>query len=257
MASRFAQLSFQGPDAAAFLQGYVTADMDALQSATALPMACCNLKGRVVVSGWAAGTPSDVRLVLAEAGAEALAAHLGKYLLFSKSKFSPATGIGFAPAPSPGAVALPPTGWHATLDAPADATHSAFATACAAAGFVAVAPPVADAFLPQMVGLTRIGAVSFAKGCYLGQEVVARAEHRGQVKQLLRAYATTGPLPPVGAEVVSGAGKVGVVVATGDGRVLAVTRSDASPVTAAGATLDLAPSVDDGVSPAPLGTPRV
>jgi folate-binding Fe-S cluster repair protein YgfZ len=37
-----------------------------------------------------------------------------------------------------------------------------------------------------MLGLPNLGAVSFSKGCYLGQEVVARAEHRGNVKRKLR-----------------------------------------------------------------------
>ena len=247
MPGRFTQLRFRGPDAAAFLQGYLTADMDALGPATALPAACCNLKGRVVASGWAAGASDDVRLLLAEPGADALAAHLGKYLLFSKSKLTKTSaGVAFAPVPIPGAVELPPTGWHAALDADADAGHDAFAAAMAEAGFVAVAPPIADAFLPQMLGLTRAGAVSFAKGCYLGQEVVARAEHRGQVKQLLRTYRAMGELPPVGADVLAGARKIGVVVAAGDRRVLAVTRSDASPVTAAGAALEFAPGIGAG-----------
>ena len=40
--------------------------------------------------------------------------------------------------------------------------------ACAAARFVAVAPPIDGAFLPQMLGLAEAGAVSFSKGCYLG-----------------------------------------------------------------------------------------
>lgn len=247
----FTQLRFQGPDAAAFLQGYLTADMDALRPDVALPVACCNLQGRVVASGWASGEPSDVYLLLAESAAAPFAEHLRKYLLFSKSQLTtPTAGLRFSPAPSSGAVALPPTAWHATLDAEADDAHDEFADACVASGFVTVSTPVLAAFLPQMLGLTDAGAVSFTKGCYLGQEVVARAQHRGQVKQTLRAYrysgesrlaeSPPGESPPIGAEIVHGERKIGVVVAVGSGRALAVTRSDASPVTAAGHDLTLA-----------------
>lgn len=237
---RFAQVCLQGADAASFLQGYLTADMDALRPDVALPMACCNLKGRVVASGWASGRPDAVRLLLAESAVDAFTKHLRKYLLFSKSQLSAAgQGVRFSPQRGDDAVALPPTGWYATFNV-ADAGHAEFANACVLAGFVAVASAVLDAFLPQMVGLTDAGAVSFAKGCYLGQEVVARAEHRGRVKQTLRCYRFGGEPPPVGAEVVGDSGKIGVLVAAGGGRALAVTRSNASPVTVAGRQLTLA-----------------
>lgn len=237
---QFAQVGLQGADAAAFLQGYLTADVDALRAEVALPMACCNLKGRVVASGWASGGPHEVRLLVAASAVDALAAHLRKYLLFSKTQLSTTIqGVRFSPEGGNGAVELPPTGWYATFDT-GDEGHAEFADACVSAGFVAIAAPVLDAFLPQMVGLTDAGAVSFAKGCYLGQEVVARAQHRGRVKQTLRSYHLAGKPPPVGAEVVGDEQKIGVLVAAGGGRALAVTRSNASPVTVAGRRLTLA-----------------
>jgi folate-binding protein YgfZ len=55
-----------------------------------------------------------------------------------------------------------------------------------------------DQFVPQMVNYEKLGAVNFQKGCYPGQEIVARAQYRGQVKrrmQLLRAPAGAAPLP--------------------------------------------------------------
>lgn len=52
-----------------------------------------------------------------------------------------------------------------------------------------------DQFLPQMLNYQATGAVSFKKGCYIGQEIVARAQFRGQVKKRLhRAHLTTGEL---------------------------------------------------------------
>ncbi len=244
VATHFTALDFRGPDAAAFLQGYLTADLDGLGAGSALPMAYCSIKGRVVASGWAAGDSSHVRLVIHASVADRLAADLGKYLLFAKSKLAHTEGgLRIAPDPSAGAVALPPTSHFATFDAPADEGHAALAAACVAAGFVVVAEPVSQAFLPQMIGLTDVGAVSFAKGCYLGQEVVARAEHRGEVKQKLRRYLFAGKPPPVGADIIDDGSKIGVVAAIGQGFALAAVRSDASPVVAAGCRLTAAASL--------------
>ena len=227
-----AQVDFAGPDAAAFLQGYVTADLDHLAPGRALPMALCNLKGRVVANGWAAGEPNHVRLLVHPSVVPVLARELGKYLLFAKSKLSEAhTGVGLSPAASPDAFELPPVGHYVTLSTP-DEGHAAFANACAHTGFVLVTEAIAGRFLPQMIGLTDVGAVNFAKGCYLGQEVVARAEHRGQVKQQLRRYQFEGDGPAVGADVMAGSRKIGTVVAVGGDDVLAAVRSDDSPVVA-------------------------
>jgi folate-binding protein YgfZ len=51
------------------------------------------------------------------------------------------------------------------------------------AGIPWITPATQEAFVPQMVNLDLIGGVSFSKGCYPGQEIVARAHYRGQVKQ--------------------------------------------------------------------------
>lgn len=226
-AIRFAALALEGPDAAAFLQGYVTADLDDLRPQAALPMACCNLKGRVLASGWAVGEPSRVRLLMSASVAERFAASLGKYLRFAKSTLrQEEAGPAFSRQRSPSAVELPPTGWFARFGERADG-QVGFAQACVRSGFVVVAEEVSEAFLPQMIGLTQVGAVSFAKGCYLGQEVVARAEHRGQVKQALRRYRCDGGLPALGADVLADGGKVGTVVAAGEQTVLAVVRGEA------------------------------
>lgn len=224
--ARFAAVRVAGPDAGAFLQGYLTADVDRLEADRALPMAYCNLKGRVLASGWAAGTATDVLLLVDASVAARLAAELRKYLLFSKAKLAPApTGLAFAEGAAAGAVALPPTHFHVRLG-DGDNGHEAFANASLEAGFVVVAESVAERFLPQMIGLTAVGAVSFSKGCYLGQEVVARAEHRGEVKQKLARFAVDSEAPAVGADVVVDGKKAGVVVAVAPGVALASVRGE-------------------------------
>ena len=56
-----------------------------------------------------------------------------------------------------------------------------FADVCA--GVARITAESSDAYLPQMLNLDRLGAVSFVKGCYVGQEIVARTQHLGRVKR--------------------------------------------------------------------------
>lgn len=66
------------------------------------------------------------------------------------------------------------------------------------AGIPAILPETADAFVPQMVNYQRIGGVSFKKGCYPGQEVVARMQYLGKLKRqmyLARIDAVETPRP--------------------------------------------------------------
>ncbi|MDX5377570.1 MAG: folate-binding protein [Halomonas sp.] len=100
-----------------------------------------------------------------------------------------------------------------------------------------------DALLPQMINWEALGGVSFKKGCYTGQEVVARAHFRGQVKKrLARAQLEGSRLPELGASVVDANGKAsGEVVAAeldayGQAEILAVltTREDIGPLSVDG-----------------------
>jgi tRNA-modifying protein YgfZ len=73
--------------------------------------------------------------------------------------------------------------------------------------------------LPQEALLDELGAISFTKGCYIGQEVVARIHFRGHVNRLLRKLRfVTSLLPPMGAAVVDDSG-----VAVGDVRSTAIS----------------------------------
>ena len=53
-----------------------------------------------------------------------------------------------------------------------------------------------DLFVPQMVNLERLGGVDFKKGCYPGQEIVARAQYRGQLKRRMVRLRAPQPLRP-------------------------------------------------------------
>jgi folate-binding protein YgfZ len=67
-------------------------------------------------------------------------------------------------------------------------------------GIATLSTPVVEAFVPQMLNYESVGGVNFKKGCYPGQEVVARSQFRGTLKR--RAYLVTAEAPvAVGQEV--------------------------------------------------------
>jgi folate-binding protein YgfZ len=72
------------------------------------------------------------------------------------------------------------------------------------AGIPQILPPTSEAFVPQMVNLDLVGGVSFQKGCYPGQEIVARMHYLGKLKQrMIRAQVTTNAAPKPGDKIYS------------------------------------------------------
>lgn len=63
------------------------------------------------------------------------------------------------------------------------------------AGVADIAPATSDSFVPQMINLDRIGALSFTKGCYVGQEIVARTQHLGRIKRRMYLAHRDGSSP--------------------------------------------------------------
>ena len=81
-----------------------------------------------------------------------------------------------------------------------------------------------DAF-PHDVNLDQTGGVSFAKGCYVGQEVVSRMQHRGTARRRVLIASGDGALAS-GAEVTAGGRPIGLLGSTLDNRALAIARID-------------------------------
>jgi len=91
---------------------------------------------------------------------------------------------------------------------------SAWALAALASGTPVIAPETIDAFVPQTADLDLAGGISFTKGCYPGQEIVARVHYLGRAKQRLFFGATDTP-PQPGSAVVDAAGQpAGTVMAS-------------------------------------------
>jgi folate-binding protein YgfZ len=237
-----AVLTIAGADAANFLQGYLTCNLDSLEPNIGLPMAYCNLKGRVLANGWACGSPEKIELFIHASVADTLSTALSKYLLFSKSKLDRyPEKLTIATHRTPGnAIKLLPGNWSLTKT-PGVTVDGHLDHLCIEAGFTLVSQRISEKFLPQMLGLTTIGAVNFDKGCYLGQEVVARAQHRGVVKRHVRRFAFTGTRPQVGDQLYpQGVVVMSVTLKDNEGLALVVTNSKASSLKSENCKLDLA-----------------
>lgn len=94
-----------------------------------------------------------------------------------------------------------------------------------------------DAF-PHEADMDQLGGVDFSKGCYIGQEVVSRVEHRGIARRRIVPIAYDGFAPEAGMEVIAGDRNVGTLGSTAGGRGLAMLRLDrAEDAAAAGMPL--------------------
>lgn len=265
--SHFGVLSFTGPDATTFLQGYLTSDLDELEATGVQYAAYCNLKGRVISDFLVVAVADGLQLVAHQSVIRIVADSLAKYLPFSRSKLAdisdtvvlfgrsdasatPSEHLN-AETQTDGWVVSLPDGrqwicatldhatqmWETSADAEVPGDARTWALADIRARIVHCVAPTSEAFLPQSLGLVDRGAVSFTKGCYLGQEIVARAQHRGQVKRVLRAYRWQGRPPEIGenltAESKKDGGTLVAVASTGvdNGEALVVTHRPIEPST--------------------------
>lgn len=244
-------LRFHGPDVVGFLQGYLTSDAMELGDDPKFT-AICNIRGRAVCTGYAWLDGRAVTLALHRSLCVAVQDFLRPYLVFSKTRLADETpdavvlgalgdvGQAVAGFPSP-ARRLDDARRLCILPAGASVEVETDAAQCARARWdlamidrreVWLTADTSGEFLPQMIALDRIGAVSFSKGCYLGQEVVARAQHLGEIKRRLLALTWSGVSPSPGAEVEANGRRAGTVVAVagsaGSGRALAVLRANST-----------------------------
>jgi folate-binding protein YgfZ len=82
----------------------------------------------------------------------------------------------------------------------------------------------ADTLFPHDIAMDLLGGVDFKKGCYIGQEVVSRMEHRGTARR--RPVVVSGVAAPAGTAVVVGGREAGTIGKVVDGNAVAILRLD-------------------------------
>lgn len=276
-------LRFEGPDAVAFLQGQLTNDTRLLADGRTLLAACTSAQGRVAALLRLRQQGETVYALLPAELAGPVAGRLERFVLRAKLRLSVVDdldvfGIESVDGGSPAGVealgagagdavwfdyardrgvllALRRAGSDRGAPAPDDSsareTEQAWWLRDIGAGLPQVFAATAEAFVPQMLNLDLLDGISFTKGCYTGQEIVARTQHLGRIKRRTFRYRLAeGPRPrPLAglhrdglkvAEIVMSAQRDGVVEA------LAVTQLDAR---------DVPLSLDDGRVAEPVALP--
>jgi len=268
-------LAVRGADASKFLQGQLTCNLNYLDDQRSSLGARCTPKGRmqssfrILQEGDGYLMAMDLDLVQTQL------TDLSKYAAFSKSKLydESAEWVRFGLSGGDGALVsfgldLPQTAdamtsshgliavrlpdgraelWSHAQDA--ETTQSRLASQlCEApidrwllaqirAGIGQVVASTRELFIPQMINLQALGGVSFKKGCYTGQEIVARMQYLGKLKRRLHRLAmqsSDSEVPAAGLELYSPVhgSSVGEVVlaasAEGSTELLAVLQEDAA-----------------------------
>lgn len=252
-------LAVRGPDAAKFLQGQLTCNLNYVGEHSASLGARCTQKGRMQSSFRIVQQGDGYLLAMAHELIAAQLADLQKYAVFSKSKLTDesAQWVRFGVSNGDDALALlglalpdqetaiaadsnpvarngdlltlrvsldrsDASRWELWVPATqAEAVHAQLATQLAQAplnewllgqirdGIGQVMGPTREVFIPQMLNLQAVGGVSFKKGCYTGQEIVARMQYLGKLKRRLYRLSmpgvglTGGELPVPGTELFS------------------------------------------------------
>lgn len=199
----------QGEEAAKFLHGQLTQDFALLGADEARLAAFCNARGRMQASFVAfRRAPDDILLICSRDILSATLKRLSMFVLRAKAKLSDASDAfalyGIAGGTGGGApwslaregeafrVALYPAdgqqrslwiGPAGTAPAGDPLPTATWQWGEVRSGIATITQPIFEAFVPQMLNYESVGGVNFKKGCYPGQEVVARSQFRGTLKR--------------------------------------------------------------------------
>jgi folate-binding protein YgfZ len=235
-------LAVRGADASKFLQGQLTCNLNYLSDDRASLGARCTQKGRMQSSFRILLEGDGVLMAMATELLEPQLADLKKYAVFSKSKLTDESaawvrfGIERGEAAlgrlglelptetdsvvrNDGLIAIRVSPERAELWVAADQADAIKGTLSAdlsegdlnqwllgqvRAGIGQVMPGTRELFIPQMLNLQAVGGVSFKKGCYTGQEIVARMQYLGKLKRrLYRLQLSADELPEPGIQLFS------------------------------------------------------
>jgi len=226
--AQFGLLRVEGADARAFLHAQLTNEIEGLAPDRARYAGWCSPRGRLLATFLVVPSGAGYFLQLARDLVPVVAKRLSMYVLRSKVKLADAGeawtqhglwGAGaeaqlaalgltapsedLAAAAADGAIAVRVAPQRFLLIAPAAATRleanapaEEWTLAEIRAGRPIIGLATQDQFVPQMVNYERVGGVDFGKGCYPGQEIVARSQYRGQVKRrMVRARSAASMAP--------------------------------------------------------------
>jgi tRNA-modifying protein YgfZ len=206
-------LRFGGPEAVKFLQGQLSNDLAALSPGTLLRAGLHNPQGRTLaLLGLFNVEQDEILALMPRELVSIVAAHLRRYLLRAKVSINDDSAayrvlglaatdvvntvagqrIGYGLPQDPRVLLLQSAGEAAP--AAAEMTREHWRAQDIAAGLPQVYEVTSGQFVAQMLNLDCINAISFTKGCYTGQEVIARAHYRGRIKRRMQRFVSVAPI---------------------------------------------------------------
>ena len=273
-------IHIRGNDAEDFLQGQLTQDVAKLSAAVSLPAAWCNPKGRVITTVRLLSLDDSIGLLIPASLVDTVIQKLTMYRLRSDvsiersgdhwtsivvsddHEIDALAGQGLLPASnaacaSKGLIAVDVSAAERFVEifGPEQAFREVGlaldtarvddqrATMKIRAGIAEITAENTEKYTPHMLNLDKQGAISFNKGCYTGQEVVARTENLGESKRRLRRYRCDASGIAIGDKLSDGERDIGTVVNVSGSDLLAVTPVAVHdrPLTINGATAKPAP----------------
>ena len=241
-----AALAIGGADAAKFLQGLITNDIDKVQGSRAIHAGLLSPQGKILFDFFLVASGSGFLADVARDKVDELAKRLAFYRLRAAveidahSSYSIAAAWGGTPAEPSGALVyadprLPALGYRAFLPEGMSASELGCGDATEAdyhAFRIGTGVPeggqdyaFGDAF-PHEALFDQLNGVDFDKGCFVGQEVVSRMEHRGTVRKRIVPVEGKGPLPAPGTSIEAGGVPVGSLGSVDGSAGLALLRLD-------------------------------
>ncbi len=224
-------LTVSGPERTVFLQGQLTQDVGLARPDSTLLSGWADARGRLLFAGHlftlGAGADAPLALLVPESLAESLLKRMQMYVLRAKAQIA-LSGLavygqcGEGRHINPGTVQqlvylqdatrrlfLGPAG--TAVDESQQARNNWLLTDIRA-GIPAIGTSTSGEFIPQMINLDLLNAISFSKGCYTGQEIIARTKYLGRVKRRMLRFSSDSAPPPPGTPVHATRGTVGQVV---------------------------------------------
>ena len=185
----FCYFEMTGTDSEKFLQGQITANIADIGEQF-LPTAICNLKGRVQFGIWIARTLAGFDIVMSSDMADNFIMHIKKYGAFSKITLSSANPI------YPDVIDDIPT-----FNKTQQTDTKLWEQLSIKTGNYWLTAKTSEMYQPQELRLHQKGGVAYDKGCYLGQEIIARLYFKARPKAYLHRILGVGAVPPAGGDM--------------------------------------------------------
>jgi len=254
-------VEIKGPDASTFLQGLTTCDIKKITVTKALPAAFCNQAGRVLASGLIAMTQAECFTVIVTSSTiDLLVKHLNHYKLRAQvaiqhSSTTVVSGIIASDDHNAISAHWPQQCWETRVNPEGTTIKLTSKPGCYAvlrdasqtdsrhkekapddqwiwqaiqSKFAPITAATSALFTPNMLAYDQLDMIDFNKGCYLGQEIVARTHHLGQVKKTLQHITHAVSDLPIGSTCFNAEHKpVGtVIISTRKHSLAIITKSE-------------------------------